>query len=456
MINGENSLLTALWAALVLLPLTFGAGWLAGRRIGRRIGRRQLLKDTRRLTDDLARNESQIREQSRQASRMRAEQRTIANFLGLLPSAVERLNSDRVDTRAIPRLIQQLASAIFEPDQILLYLVRTHEQAEETSRCLHLVTHRGLVEVPSSIDTVPFGNGKIGWVAEQQVDMMADDWHNPTKTEGIPPDDNHPALKLDLVGPLVHHTDEGRTDTLGVLCIGGATVRPRDEKLMLQMITNLGAIALTHARNVRHLSSRANHDGLTGLMNKQKFMESLGIMINDAERELQPVGVFMFDIDHFKQYNDTNGHPAGDELLKRLARVVRENLRPGDIPCRYGGEEFLVAMPDTDAAEAYQAAERIRKAIEDTTFAHGDSQPLGRLTISGGVASFPVDGTNSTELIQYADQALYRGKAAGRNRVLRFEGVQIGDVSDDEQLPTEAFDPDASGPFRRRAAGWKH
>ena len=252
----------------------------------------------------------------------------------------------------------------------------------------------------------------------------------------------------------MHHSDKGRTETLGVLCIGGASVRPRDEKLMMQMITNLGAIALTHARNVHHLSSRANHDGLTGLMNKQKFMESLGLMINDAEHDLQPVGVFMFDIDHFKQYNDTNGHPAGDELLKRLARVVRENLRPGDIPCRYGGEEFLVAMPDTDAADAQQAAERIRIAIEETEFAHGATQPLKRLTISGGVAAFPVDGTNSTELIQHADQALYRAKAAGRNSVLRFEGVQIGDAPDDDLSP-DAFDPDASGSFERPAAGWE-
>jgi len=417
---------------IVAIAAAVGVGWLLGRA-----GRRGLEKELRGSRDELSRAEAQTREQTRQTTRIRSEQRTLSNLLRLLPPAVQQLNSDRLDSREIPHLILQMVTAIFEPEQILLYLVRTPEKSEPASRQLHLVGRRGIPADAPSLVAIPYGEGKIGWVAEQQVDMTADDWLNPTRTEGVPPHDNHPSVRTDLAGPLLHYKDRGKAETLGVLCIGGPTVRPRDEKLMLQMITNLGAIALTHAKNVHRLESRAYHDGLTGLMNKQRFMESLGNMIHDAERDIQSVGVFMFDIDHFKQYNDSNGHQAGDELLRRIARVIKENLRPGDIPCRYGGEEFLVAMPDTDAAAAHGAAERIRRAIETTCFPHAESQPLGALTISGGVASFPVDGTNSTELVRHADQALYRAKAAGRNRVFRYEGVQIGDPlleDDDEDL----------------------
>jgi diguanylate cyclase (GGDEF)-like protein len=217
---------------------------------------------------------------------------------------------------------------------------------------------------------------------------------------------------------------------------------------MLQMVTNLAAIALIHTGNIRALQSQANHDGLTGLFNKRHFMQNLGFMINDAEGSAKPLGLFIFDIDHFKQYNDTNGHPAGDELLKSLAHIVRANLRPGDLACRYGGEEFVVAMPDTDGVSTLNVAERIRQAIEKHRFAHEESQPGGRLTISGGVAYFPVDGTNGTELLSHADQALYRAKATGRNRVIRYEGVEIGDAGRKD----EPKDEEDSGFFPRESA----
>ena len=146
------------------------------------------------------------------------------------------------------------------------------------------------------------------------------------------------------------------------------------------------------------------------------------------------MSVFIFDIDHFKKYNDTQGHLAGDEVLRSVARVLEQSLRPGDIPCRYGGEEFLVAMPDTDKAAALRAADRIREAIASHPFPHAESQPLKRLTISGGVSALRTDGLDSTELIRHADQALYQAKAAGRNRVLPYRGIEIGSDGKDADL----------------------
>jgi diguanylate cyclase (GGDEF)-like protein len=226
-----------------------------------------------------------------------------------------------------------------------------------------------------------------------------------------------------------------------VLALGEPTIRPKEEKLALQMITNLGAIAYRNVRNVRLLREQANHDGLTGLLNRRSFMVDLGCLIHAATRRANPLAVFMFDIDNFKRYNDSNGHQAGDEVLKGVAEVLRANLRPQDLACRYGGEEFIVAMPLTDAEQAFQAAERIREAIASHPFAHRETQPNGVLSISGGVSVFPMDGQDSTDLIRHADQALYKAKAAGRNRVTAHKGIEMGDGSSDFLgLPADSVD----------------
>ena len=403
--------------AVVLVGL---AAYLVGR-----MTMREHRREAERWRSEHSRVEAQHRETTRAFARLRNEQRSVSNLARSLPHVVRELNRVDLDPRSVPGLMIQLAEAVFEPDQVLVYMAEVSESADGPKEIV-LREHRGLRQVPSSIQRIAIGEGKIGWVAGHLVEMIGDDWLNMTRTEGRTLEENHPTLRLDMVAPLVQHKGV-KGQLLGVLCIGRPAVRPRDEKLMLQVITDLAALALMNVRNVGQLANQAHHDGLTKLLNKRKFMQELGLLINRAERHAQPMGLFIFDIDHFKNYNDVNGHLAGDELLKGLARLIRESLRPNDMACRYGGEEFVIAMPETDAANAQRVADRIREKIATHPFAHRENQPSGRLSISGGVAAFPVDGTNSTELLSHADQALYKAKAGGRNRVVRYRGVEIGD-----------------------------
>lgn len=141
----------------------------------------------------------------------------------------------------------------------------------------------------------------------------------------------------------------------------------------------------------------------------------------------------MLDLDHFKRVNDTFGHPAGDALLREVAKVLKGSCRSGDMVCRYGGEEFILVLPNASLADTHHRAEAIRKIVsaQEVMF---DNRSLTKATVSMGVAVFPHDGMTSESLIKAADAALYRAKHAGRNRVM------VADLSWPEPSP---------GPFRR-------
>ncbi len=170
-------------------------------------------------------------------------------------------------------------------------------------------------------------------------------------------------------------------------------------------------------RTKEELRQLAITDGLTGLYNYRYFKEQLLQELKRAQRHSLNISVVMIDIDHFKQYNDKNGHPAGDVVLKDIARLLRDNIRNIDLAARYGGEEFSLILIETDKPSAKIVSEKIRKLVEDYGFAYESSQPDGKLTISTGVATFPEDGEDFDTLVSKADQRLYLAKEAGRNLI---------------------------------------
>lgn len=181
--------------------------------------------------------------------------------------------------------------------------------------------------------------------------------------------------------------------------------RIKDYTMVLEFQTRELAKANTE------LEARATTDGLTGLKNHRAFQERLTQEAGRAARYQPTLSLLMLDVDHFKQYNDAFGHPAGDDVLRRIGRLMQAAARETDMVARYGGEEFAVILPHTDGAGALAAAERLRAAIEHADWPH---RPI---TVSIGVATLRPHLRDGAALLDEADRALYRSKTEGRNRV---------------------------------------
>jgi two-component system, cell cycle response regulator len=175
----------------------------------------------------------------------------------------------------------------------------------------------------------------------------------------------------------------------------------------------------------RRLRKLSITDGLTELFNHRHVHELLHEEFERTRRNGDPMSVAMLDLDRFKAVNDTYGHPTGDVILYETARILKETAREIDMVGRYGGEEFIAILPDTDEDAAAQFAERVRQAVEGFVFRDGETEV--RMTMSSGVASFPGSGAEDPDgLIKRADQALYQAKEGGRNQVVRASGLSDG------------------------------
>ncbi|UCG12213.1 MAG: GGDEF domain-containing protein, partial [Deltaproteobacteria bacterium] len=178
----------------------------------------------------------------------------------------------------------------------------------------------------------------------------------------------------------------------------------------------LANINATLREKNKELEELSITDSLTGLNNRKHLMEKLAGELIRSERYDRKFSVLMIDIDHFKRYNDTYGHLAGDEVLRRMAEVFRQSIRSSDYAARYGGEEFMLILPETGSGQGVQAAERIRRRVAEERI--GGEEHSEVVTVSVGVASFPENGDDSNSIISQADVALYRAKQAGRNQVI--------------------------------------
>lgn len=183
-------------------------------------------------------------------------------------------------------------------------------------------------------------------------------------------------------------------------------------------IVENASVALTRALLYQQMERLATTDGLTELNNHRHFQEILASEVERSRRYKRPLSLLLLDIDHFKSFNDTYGHPVGDLVLKEISACIRKSIRINDVPARYGGEEFTVIIPETAEEGALITAERIRSTIESHVIRSLDKEL--KVTVSIGCATHPSLAGSQQELIDNADKALYYSKEHGRNQVSLF------------------------------------
>lgn len=209
-------------------------------------------------------------------------------------------------------------------------------------------------------------------------------------------------------------------EAIGILHFQATDAVPDLPEAELSLQTTFaGQVGLSVA-NIRlreALRSQSIKDPLTGMYNRRFLTEIMDREIRRAVRAEQALGILMLDLDHFKRFNDTYGHEAGDTILKETAAFLSRSIRVEDTVCRFGGEEFVVILPTADMNAAHARGERIRSKLREVTVLH-QGQSLGMITVSVGVAALPQHGTSSKELLEAADAALYRAKREGRDRVV--------------------------------------
>ncbi len=206
---------------------------------------------------------------------------------------------------------------------------------------------------------------------------------------------------------------------------GGRDFTGRELTLLTHFARHAGLI-IENAQLYKRAEHLAEHDGLTNLYNHRHFVTTLNAELANATQAGAPVALIMSDLDNFKQYNDTHGHPKGDVVLRQIARILLDNTRQNDIVARYGGEEFVIILPATGQRGGQRVAETIRGHIERF---RPEGEEAGAVTITLGVAVFPTDATDAEALIQRADEALYRGKREGKNRVCWASPLPSNDAS---------------------------
>lgn len=354
--------------------------------------------------------------------------------VGLLATGFNKMATSLEDTkRELDRRLLEIyalynvsktLNATFETEQMLLSLVNNMSKGihidkilimirDKEKNELYVASHTGFKDVDFHDVRRKFGQGFYGQIASVGKSKLVNDI---AKEPDIAPADLFcPAISAILAVPFLR-----RGEVLGLIC----AFKDEPDKFEFNHISLFDsvaehlAIAFENARLFEETKVMAITDGLTGLYNKRFLLERLDMELARAGRNDKSLSYLMMDIDNFKHYNDTNGHPAGDALLKEIASLIKSSIRQTDIAFRYGGEELVVLLPDTEKHGATEIAEKLVKVIHDHTFPHRERQPLGFISVSLGLATFPNDAKNKEDLIQKADTALYSAKAGGKNRVV--------------------------------------
>ena len=347
------------------------------------------------------------------ARRLEKDLSFLADYIQEYTKLLAELNA-QTEVRQIPPVLLNAMVRIFRAEHALVLIRRNRTLAEPERRNRLIVAAGASTERGMGVGAeVSFGEGHIGYVAERCKTMDRHDYQrevldSPRRGEAS----QGPVYAV--AAPMVHDAE-----ALGVIAISRPQRYHPQQKEMMEAIASLGALAWNNLTVYGKVKIAADVDELTNIYNKRALKFRLSEYVYRARERGARISVFLFDIDHFKHYNDHNGHIAGDQALRVLAQLVQDSVRTDDVFGRFGGEEFLLIMPGRTPAQALSAASNILQRIERYDFPFGKGQPMKRVTVSGGVATFPDDAQDAVELLLAADAALYRAKQGGRNRVVR-------------------------------------
>ncbi len=363
--------------------------------------------ENERLVMAVVREITQLKLAAENARRTNAE-------LSALVTELQRRDREMQSLISMDDLLQSCTS---QEDAYKVIGFAVAELFEEQTGCLAILLPSGqyleivarwgnapLAEPVFSLDDCwALRRGQLHEVADFQTGLLCRHWIGRAETHYL-------CIPLTVQG-----------ETLGVFCLAGAPANTSDHQIsQLQLAVTVSEsikLALSNLRLREKLRAEAIHDPLTGLFNRRYLEETLLRELHRARRRNSPLCVAMLDLDDFKRFNDTNGHDAGDTLLREVGRLMREKLRKSDISCRYGGEEFVIVLPDSSLVDAEQRIEQIRALVKEVQIQHGN-ELLAAVTLSAGLAQADEHNFDANELLRAADKALYAAKHSGRDRVI--------------------------------------
>lgn len=312
--------------------------------------------------------------------------------------------SSTLNLKEIGEKLVDLSNLIVPYDHgfILLY--------DEDKEKMELLASKNLNGIQAG-SKFPAERSLVGWIAQNHQPLLFSDMKDDREKTPILPE-----VKIKAKSFLGIPLETKGEKVIGVFAL--LSDEPQafsaHQQQLLSIMCNQAAVSIMNARLHLEMEMMAITDGLTGLLNHRRFQERLSGEFRRIERHPEPLSLVLADIDHFKKVNDTYGHPTGDEVLKKVAGILKRMVRDIDVVARYGGEEFALILVNTERDGAYKLSERIRKEIEKKSFSFSGKKI--NVTMSLGIASYPRDGKLKEELISMADAALYQAKGEGRNR----------------------------------------
>lgn len=366
---------------------------------------RRMENDLRHLRSELDLKERALMQQRQSLIHVKQETANLSSILLLLPDLAKQLSAVHT-TREVEENIVTLTQKLLDAKEVSLFAAEKDE--------LVLRAQLGLSsEKADAVQRIKIGEGRIGLTAKKRVSMTAGDFENESNlVKSSFQQDRFRTIRTDLCAPLVHWDR-----FYGVINVGVMGVLPENGRRLMTLICNLGVIALENVLLLDEIQQQADLDSLTKLYNVTYFYKYLDREFQKAQRYNRPLTVVIFDLDQFESYNRLFGRLEGDQVLRIVGNIIKDGLRTVDIPCRYGGEEMAVVLPETDQEKGLFVAERTRKAVEAHPFS------LKRVTISGGLAVYPTHGKDLKELIKKAEAALVTAKQSGRNRIVVYSAI---------------------------------